>query len=184
MIRVVDIGSLSLRTALTAALLVGVTGCAAGHVTDAFRRAHPECQGDVEVVRRPGRDVFDARGCGITDTIHESCPDRLCGYQAASEALERAAFELDCPRDQLEAVVLGDDLGISGCGHRVVYVPTFESWIADSASSSGGEYEEGEEPVYDAEQPTESEPEEDASSSSQAEEPVPDENGSDDDATQ
>lgn len=158
------------RPVLVLPLLAAMTGCAAGHVADAFRRAHPGCEDEVEVVRRPGRDVFDVRGCGITDTIHEYCPDRMCAYQAASEALERAAFELDCPRDQLEAVVLGDDLGISGCGHRVVYVPTFESWMADSAgSSSGGEFEEDEEPNYDAAQATDSEVEDDASSSSQSE---------------
>ncbi len=60
-----------------------------------------------------------------------------------SHGLERAAFELQCPRDQLQLVGLNADLdryigpgnqvGVSGCNKRAVYVLTQTAgWVLNS----------------------------------------------------
>jgi hypothetical protein len=70
-------------------------------------------------------------GCGVT--VRESF---------ASHALERAAFELKCPREIIEIVPLNrglDDgnqpetqVGVKGCGKQAVYVYTRGmGWIAN-----------------------------------------------------
>ncbi len=65
-------------------------------------------------------------------------------------ALPRAAFELDCPAEQVAVSVLRDSdpepesrgmagaqVGATGCGKRAVYVFTDSAgWVVDSASES------------------------------------------------
>ena len=55
----------------------------------------------------------------------------------------RASFELSCPRDQLELTVLSTEgarklanqIGVTGCGQKVVYVyfSSTDTWTSDSA---------------------------------------------------
>jgi hypothetical protein len=58
----------------------------------------------------------------------------------------RASFELECPADKLELVVLGTNpvkwmpdratqIGVTGCGRRGVYVPGGNGWVLNSAST-------------------------------------------------
>jgi hypothetical protein len=54
----------------------------------------------------------------------------------------RATFDLDCPKEKLELVVLGTGLalggdvptqiGASGCGHKAVYVMTPSGWLMNN----------------------------------------------------
>jgi hypothetical protein len=55
----------------------------------------------------------------------------------------RASFELSCPQDELELTVLSTEgarklasqIGVTGCGQKVVYVyfSSTDTWTADSA---------------------------------------------------
>jgi hypothetical protein len=57
----------------------------------------------------------------------------------------RAAFELRCPRDRLELVVLNvfpyqtylpAQIAVSGCDHRAVYVQGDLTWVLNSVDGS------------------------------------------------
>lgn len=67
------------------------------------------------------------------------------GYQVSQKWFQqdmdqirpRAAFALDCAGDKIEGVVLAvmptnsaapGQIGVSGCGHRAVFVPRSEGW--------------------------------------------------------
>jgi hypothetical protein len=61
-------------------------------------------------------------------------------------ALNRAAFEMSCPKEQLslvplnrpldEDISLGAQVGVTGCGHRMVYVMSMGAgWVANTSSS-------------------------------------------------
>jgi len=45
--------------------------------------------------------------------------------------LERATFDLDCPREQLSVVELSGGVGVSGCGRKAIYVFSMDSgaWV-------------------------------------------------------
>ena len=60
--------------------------------------------------------------------------------------LPRASFEMQCPSDQLQQFGLnapleshayvGSQVGVEGCGHRVVYVLTPSGWLANAPSGA------------------------------------------------
>jgi predicted small lipoprotein YifL len=53
--------------------------------------------------------------------------------------LERASFELSCPREQLTSQHLGAlSVGVSGCGHKGVYVLTPAGWLMNSVDDGRG----------------------------------------------
>jgi hypothetical protein len=68
-----------------------------------------------------------------------------CGHdkQAMKTVSTLASFELDCPKDELELTVLTTEgarklakqIGVTGCGQKVVYLyfVSSDAWIADSA---------------------------------------------------
>ena len=68
-----------------------------------------------------------------------------CGHdkRAMKTVTSRASFDLSCPQDELELTVLAtsgarrlaSQIGVTGCGNKVVYVyfASTDSWIADSA---------------------------------------------------
>lgn len=66
------------------------------------------------------------------------------GESFRRHGLDRAAFEMQCPKDQLEMVALnrslgsaaftGSQVGVRGCGRQMVYVATEAGWIANSQS--------------------------------------------------
>jgi hypothetical protein len=46
-----------------------------------------------------------------------------CGGADTDALLDRAAFELRCPKDEIQMRYLDDKtMGVVGCGHRLVYV--------------------------------------------------------------
>ncbi len=50
--------------------------------------------------------------------------------------IKRAAFELQCPEEQLQLVELGDGtVGVTGCGRRAVYKHSMVGWL----NNTGGE---------------------------------------------
>jgi len=59
--------------------------------------------------------------------------------------LARAAFELECPKDQIQVVVLhrndgfgcaGSSVGVTGCGKKAVYVCSRDqTWLGDTAAA-------------------------------------------------
>jgi len=68
-----------------------------------------------------------------------------CGHdkRAMKTVTARASFELSCPQDQLELTVLSTEgarklanqIGVTGCGQKVVYVyfSSTDTWTSDSA---------------------------------------------------
>lgn len=65
------------------------------------------------------------------------------------EALDRAVFEMQCPKEKIElvslnppldeTVTLGAQVGVKGCGKQVVYVAVRGGgWVANTASSTEG----------------------------------------------
>ena len=68
-----------------------------------------------------------------------------CGHdkRAMKTVTARASFELSCPQDQLELTVLSTEgarklanqIGVTGCGQKVVYVyfSSTDTWTPDSA---------------------------------------------------
>ena len=68
-----------------------------------------------------------------------------CGHdkRAMKTVTARASFELSCPQDELELTVLSTEgarklasqIGVTGCGQKVVYVyfSSTDTWTADSA---------------------------------------------------
>lgn len=80
--------------------------------------------------------TFAMTGCFLRYTLRQSIDDKL---------MERAAFEMDCPRDQLEVVPLNHDLdglaffgsqvGMKGCGKKGVYVlAEGEGWVLNGST--------------------------------------------------
>ena len=63
--------------------------------------------------------------------------------RAVKAVSSRAAFDLSCPKDELDLTVLAtsgarklaSQIGVTGCGNKVVYVyfASTDSWVADSA---------------------------------------------------
>jgi hypothetical protein len=63
--------------------------------------------------------------------------------RAMRTVTSRASFDLSCPQDELELTILAtsgarrlaSQIGVTGCGNKVVYVyfSSTDSWIADSA---------------------------------------------------
>jgi len=62
------------------------------------------------------------------------------------DALARASYEMRCPADQLqitglnkgldETLINGEQVGVDGCGQRVVYVNVYPTgWVANTQSS-------------------------------------------------
>ncbi|MBW2720149.1 MAG: hypothetical protein JRD94_16850 [Deltaproteobacteria bacterium] len=68
-----------------------------------------------------------------------------CGHdkRAMKTVTSRASFDLSCPQEELELTILAtsgarrlaSQIGVTGCGNKVVYVyfASTDSWIADSA---------------------------------------------------
>ena len=57
----------------------------------------------------------------------------------------RASFEFPCPKEQLRLVVLNvlpynnvfaNQIGVSGCGRKAVYVQTFQGWVMNNETDS------------------------------------------------
>jgi hypothetical protein len=57
--------------------------------------------------------------------------------------LQRVSFEMQCPREQIQITPLdGNQMGVTGCGRRVVYVLVpYAGWVVNS--SSGGDNTNG-----------------------------------------
>jgi hypothetical protein len=66
------------------------------------------------------------------------------GQHFAAHGLERSSFEMQCAKDQLQLkglsaeidkkVELGDQVGVTGCGKRSVYVLTPNGWLLNGQS--------------------------------------------------
>ena len=64
---------------------------------------------------------------------------------AQTEVRQRASFELRCPKEQLQLTLLAafgphevkmnvaKQIGVDGCGHRLVYVDANGSWVLNSS---------------------------------------------------
>lgn len=66
--------------------------------------------------------------------------------RSAEAVTARAAFDLSCPAEQLSLTLLGkvgrhpNQIGVDGCGHRIVYVRPdlhFQTWVANVESRPG-----------------------------------------------
>jgi len=61
------------------------------------------------------------------------------------EVRQRAAFELNCPEqlqvipivtDDFEGGQLAKQIGVTGCGHRLVYVRASAGWVLNSSDAA------------------------------------------------
>ncbi|MCC6521530.1 MAG: hypothetical protein IT373_02610 [Polyangiaceae bacterium] len=75
--------------------------------------------------------MYAADGCGRKDVYLSP----YCMGQWISP-LDRAAFELSCPREQLSAQFISDlSVGVSGCDKKAVYIIGAQgNWIMNSVS--------------------------------------------------
>jgi hypothetical protein len=71
------------------------------------------------------------------------CATTTIGEHFQKHALNRASFEMQCPKERLQIKGLneelerlgpatGDQVGVSGCGKHAVYVLTQNGWILNS----------------------------------------------------
>ena len=76
--------------------------------------------------------VQKASGCG-KETVYLYDPQE--GKWLSP--LDRAAFDLSCPKTELTAQTLmnNDTVGITGCGRKAVYVIARGNWILNTAES-------------------------------------------------
>lgn len=73
-----------------------------------------------------------------------------CGGTRIRELHTRFAFETGCPEDQITSTRLrrgtgpsGAQYGVSGCGHRAVYVYDYErGWLNNSSSEQAAQAEQ------------------------------------------
>ena len=76
----------------------------------------------------------------VTASLCVACAHDKRAVKAVSS---RAAFDLSCPKEELALTVLAtsgarklaSQIGVTGCGNKVVYVyfASTDSWVADSA---------------------------------------------------
>jgi hypothetical protein len=83
-----------------------------------------------------GLSALAAAGCAAT-TVDQSF---------RKEGLAAAAFEMACPIEQVQLTYLncrpdevdkvGRQIGVSGCGKRVVYFRAWAGWVANSSAAA------------------------------------------------
>lgn len=86
-------------------------------------------------------------GCPATIRVGAYSMHQSRWLEDSQTVRARAAFELNCPAAQLELVPLavwnGDtygmaqQMGVSGCGHRAVYVQLHTQWVLNSSDTQG-----------------------------------------------
>lgn len=126
-----DVQSFVVRMVL---LLVPALGGCAGSLLKQAQIDFP-CKQIVE--KGIGDGLRKVSGCGL---------ENVYGFNDKWQSpKERAAFDMDCPRDKLEVHELGSHaVGVSGCGKKATYVANvictdqwgcrFKSWTMDSAA--------------------------------------------------
>ena|ERR1700733_8447535 len=81
-------------------------------------------------------------GCGAFATMQNGgfTVNQGMTLEAFEAVKGRASFELDCPKDKIDVVVLAaqgvvpEQIGATGCGHKVVYVATPSGWVVNTQS--------------------------------------------------
>lgn len=78
----------------------------------------------------------------VSSTFVFVCLLSACGsgsttlrYFRETGGLERASFDLDCPKEQLNVVSLSEvglQAGVKGCGQKAVYVYINGAWLLNS----------------------------------------------------
>ncbi len=86
-------------------------------------------------------------GCASSVAVGAYKLDKELWERAQTEVRERASFELKCPKEQLHLTVLAVQLpsdtslnaakqvGVDGCGHRLVYVVSRSGWVLNSSDA-------------------------------------------------
>ena len=79
----------------------------------------------------------------VATMVAALCASCAHDKRAMKTVTSRASFDLSCPQDELELTILAtsgarrlaSQIGVTGCGNKVVYVyfASTDSWIADSA---------------------------------------------------
>ena len=133
----------SVRGALAGTVLLVVAMSAGCSVDSLMRRdAAPilHCATERITLSEVSNRMRRAAGCGRSETYVQFSTD---SWFHTWDLRERAGFDLNCPVDALSLQRLGDEhalqMGVTGCGHRVVYTYVFTSefsgaWALDSVS--------------------------------------------------
>lgn len=89
------------------------------------------CSEDAISTQNLGDGVHKVEGCGKKD---------IYGYLVTSDRwvslVERASFELSCPREKLTITPFAPrQMGVEGCSSKRVYVITAAGWVLDSGTN-------------------------------------------------
>jgi hypothetical protein len=89
------------------------------------------------------RRMIASRTVLVATMVGVLCAGCAHDKRAMKTVTSRASFDLSCPQDELELTILAtsgarrlaSQIGVTGCGNKVVYVyfASTDSWIADSA---------------------------------------------------
>jgi len=79
-----------------------------------------------------------------TQVVNGTTLDQARWVNAAEKVKTSAAFEINCPRDQLELVLLDSasgvatKIGVTGCERRLVYVDRngMDQWVLNSSDGA------------------------------------------------
>lgn len=89
-----------------------------------------------------------ATACGANVKVGEYSLDQELWDSAQAQVRERAAFELKCPKEQLALTLLAaqfpadtrlnapKQIGVDGCGRRLVYVVSRSGWVLNSSDAA------------------------------------------------
>jgi hypothetical protein len=78
-------------------------------------------------------------GCTATVQVGGHEVEKALWERAQANVQERASFELKCPKEQLKLTLLTaaygypKQIGVDGCGHRLVYVASHSGWVLNSS---------------------------------------------------
>ncbi len=101
------------------------TGCPAAELKPSFVKS-----------LRSNLHEYAVDGCGKHFQANLFCAG-VCVWQDGSAARKRAAFDLQCPIEQVSQVELpGDAIGMSGCGRTITYLVVDGKLVANSGTQT------------------------------------------------
>jgi hypothetical protein len=114
------------RQANLVELAAAQTGCAATGLTPKYVKSV-----------RSNVHLYAVDGCGQHFEALLECLAGMCRWEDAKAAEKRAAFDLQCPVEQVTRVDLpGAALGMSGCGRTITYIVVDGQLVANSTMQS------------------------------------------------
>lgn len=97
---------------------------------------HPSCPIERTVRSEPLQYVTRVEGCGVVEDWHYVLdPNVRARWMLASNVRARAAIEFECDASMLEVTTVAhEQIAVTGCGRRGIYVMQGAIWVANTAS--------------------------------------------------